>query len=81
MRELINFLATNFADGVQMFNTRNTVGDYTYTVFSKGGITVDLAPEWGYIEIFGLTDEEFEAVANLYDGEALWDCPTLPEVE
>ena len=27
MRNLINFLAVNFANGVQMFNTRNLVGD------------------------------------------------------
>lgn len=80
MRELINFLATNFSEGVQMFNTRNTVGDYTYRVFDKGGITVELAPDWGYIEIFGLTDEGFETVVNLYDGEPLWDVPQLPEV-
>ena len=81
MRKLINFLATNFADGIQMYNTKNTVGDFTYTVFHEGDIIVDYAPDYGYIEIFGLTSSEFDTVANLYDGEPLWDMLPLPEVE
>ena len=80
MRNLINFLATNFADGVQMFNTRNVVGDTMHTIYDKDGITVDICYDWGYIEIFGLTDAEFETVANLYDGEPLWDIPQIKEV-
>ena len=80
MRELMNFLAENFANGVQMFNTRNVVGDEMRTIFDKGGITVDICDDWGYIEIFGLTDEEFETVANIYDGDALWDIPDVPTV-
>ena len=81
MRKLVNFLAENFPNGVQMFNTRNTVGDYVYTVFHEGDIIVDLAPDYGYIEIFGLTQDEFDTISNLYDGDSLWDVPNLPEVE
>lgn len=80
MRNLINFLATNFTNGVQMFNSRNTVGDEMHTIYDKDGITVDICYDWGYIEIFGLTDEEFETVANLYDGDPLWDIPQIKEV-
>lgn len=80
MRNLINFLATNFSNGIQMFNSRNLVGDEMHTIYDKDGITVDICYDWGYIEIFGLTDEEFETVASLYDGEPLWDIPQIKEV-
>ena len=80
MRNLINFLAINFANGIQMFNSRNLVGDEMTTIYDKDGITVDICYDWGYIEIFGLTDEEFETVANLYDDSPLWDIPQIKEV-
>ena len=67
MRNLINFLAINFPNGIQMFNSRNTVGDDMRTIYNKDGITVDICYEWDYIEIFGLTDAQFEIVASIYD--------------
>lgn len=79
--KLVKFLEDNFENGVQMFNTRNTVGDYMYTIFHEGDIVVDYAPDYGYIEIFGLTEKEFDAICNLFDGEPLWDMLPLPEVE
>ena len=54
MTKLINFLHENFKDGVQMFNTRNTVGDYTYCVFHDGDISVefdDSVSDWHVAEI------------------------------
>lgn len=80
MRNLINFLAINFPNGVQMFNTRNIVGDTMHTVYHKDGIIVDICYDCGYIEIFGLTDAEFETVASLYDGNPFWDIPQIKEV-
>ena len=80
MRNLINFLAINFSNGVQMFNTRNTVGDEMETIYDRDGITVDICYDWGYIEIFGLTDEEFETIVNLYDGEPFCEIPQIKEV-
>ena len=80
MRNLINFLATNFPNGVQMFNTRNIVGDTMHTIYNKDGITVDICYDWGYIEIFGLTDADYQTVLNLYDGKPLLDIPQIKEV-
>ena len=80
MRELIKFLEANFPNGVQMFNTRNTVGDEMRTVFCKCGITVDLCDDWGYIEIFGLTDDQFDVISGAYDGEPLWEIPNIPTI-
>ena len=45
---------------IQAFTTKNIVGDFMVTIYNKDGIQVDYAPGYGYIEIFGLTDEEYE---------------------
>lgn len=62
MEELIEFLKENFPNGIQMFDTKNIIGDYMETIYGKDGITVDYAPFYGYIEIFGLSKKEFEIV-------------------
>jgi len=52
-----------YGDGViQMFTTPNTVGDVMETIYDDGEILIDFAPGYNYIEIFGLTDEEYEYV-------------------
>ena len=84
---LIKFLEENFPNGIQMFDTKNTAGDYMYRVFHDGDIIVDYAPDYMYIEIFGLTPQQFQAVENLFSDDlydsidSLMDLPNLPEVE
>ena len=58
-KNLILFLKEEYPD-IQAFNTRNLVGDEMTTVYEKNGIIVDFCEHWGYIEIFGLPDTEFE---------------------
>ena len=58
--KLKKFLKGVFKKKIQAFTTKNIVGDYMETIYNKDGIQVDYAPGYGYIEIFGLTDEEFE---------------------
>ena len=41
---LIKFLEENFPNGIQMFDTKNTMGDYMYRVFHDGDIIVDYLP-------------------------------------
>ena len=53
------FLQKNYPNE-QAFNTRNWIGDNMETVYNEDGIMVDYCYNYGYIEIFGLTDEEFE---------------------
>lgn len=53
------FLQENYPNE-QAFNTRNIIGDYMETVYDEDGIVVDYCYDYDYIEIFGLTDEEFE---------------------
>lgn len=63
--ELKKFLQEEFPNE-QAFNTRNIVGDSMETVYKENGITVDYCYRYDYIEIFGLTDEEFEDLIDNY---------------
>lgn len=48
--------------GCGIYNSRNIVGDEMETVYSKDGVTIDACYNWDYIEVFGLTDEDFKQV-------------------
>ena len=65
MKKLIKFLKNKFPKRIQMFNTRNNVGDRMFTIYHEDGITVYYCPDYDYIEIFGLTDKQFEKVKNV----------------
>lgn len=45
-----------------MFDTPSLVNDYRKPIYVEDDITVLYAPSWNYIEIFGISDEEFERV-------------------
>lgn len=63
IEKLKRFLQENYPN-IQAFNTRNICGDYMVTVYNEDGIAVDYAPEYEYIEIFGLTEKEFNDLLN-----------------
>ena len=44
---------------IQLFDSRNTVGDYMETVYEEDGVTIDYCPHYDYLEIFGLSDDEY----------------------
>lgn len=67
VEKLRNFLIEHDFKGTQTFNTRNIVGDRMVTVYAYGGITVDLCPHYGYLEIFGLSDEEYRSLSDMLD--------------
>ena len=58
--KLKKFLKEKFKEKIQAFDTRSTVGDSVETIYNEDGITVDYSYYYGYIEIFGLTDEEYQ---------------------
>lgn len=62
IENLVVFLKENFEKGIQMFDTANIVGDFMVPIYKKDDILVLFAPEYDYIEIFGISDEEFERV-------------------
>lgn len=45
-----------------MFDTRNFVGDFMITIYDQDDIQVDYCPHYEYIEIFGLSEEDFERI-------------------
>lgn len=51
---------------IQIFNTRNTVGDSMRTIYKKDGITIDFCPGWWYLEIFGLNDRDYKTLLNKF---------------
>ena len=65
LEKLKKFLQENHPN-IQAFNTRNIAGDRMVTVYeSSDGITVDYAPGWEYIEIFGITEDEFDSLLDV----------------
>lgn len=62
LKKLIDFLNKAFPHKEQTFFTRNLVGDSMTEIYDHDGITVDLCCFWGYIEVFGLTEKEKEAL-------------------
>ena len=50
----------------QFFNTPNKTGDPMTEVYENEGIKC-LHSGYGYFEVFGLTDDEFDGLKNLAD--------------
>lgn len=61
---VISFLKKRFPNKIQMFDTRNFVGDHMITIYDSNGVVIDYCPDYDYIEIFGLTDDEFAIVVK-----------------
>ena len=62
IENLIKFLKERFEDGIQMFDTPSIADDFRVPIYNKDEITVLFAPYYEYIEIFGISSEEFERV-------------------
>lgn len=67
MDKLRQFLTQSGYRGMQTFDCRNTVGDYMNTIYDSDGIQVDICYGWSYLEIFGLTDEEYQSLSDILD--------------
>ncbi len=63
--KLKRFLQENYPNE-QAFNTRSIAGDSMERVYDEDEIIVDYCYYYSYIEIFGLTDEEFEDLIDKY---------------
>lgn len=51
-----------------MFNTPSIIGDPRVLICSEDDIKVLFAPDYEYIEIYGVSDEEFERVIKEANG-------------
>lgn len=67
IKKLREFLINNDYKCWQTFDNRNIAGDPMATVYEEDGITVDECYYYGYLEIFGLTDEEYRGLSDILD--------------
>lgn len=66
IEKLINWLKEKNLLAMQMFDTRNIVGDKMETIYSEDGITVDICHYYQYLEIFGLSDDELDTLTEAH---------------
>ena len=52
---------------MQTFDCRNIMGDSMSTIYDEDGITVDFCYHYEYLEIFGLSDEEYSSLGDILD--------------
>jgi hypothetical protein len=50
-----------------IYNTHNVSGDLMGTIYDENGLRIDICVYYGYFEVFGLTDEEFEELERFYN--------------
>ena len=67
IKKLRDFIVNSGYKGTQTFNTRNIAGDSMETIYNSDGITVDFCYSYDYLEIFGLTDEQYKSLSDILD--------------
>lgn len=67
VKRLRQFLIDRGFKGTQTFCSRNMVGDPMGTVYDDDGITVDYCCHYEYLEIFGLSYEEYHDLSDILD--------------
>ena len=65
IKKLRDFIVNGGYKGTQTFNTRNIVGDSMTTIYDSDGITVDFCYSYDYLEIFGLTGEQYKSLSDI----------------
>lgn len=62
-------IKNNIADAKSgIFDCRGEYGDALHTLYLNNGLCIDICYYWGYFEVFGLTDEEFDELEKYYEG-------------
>ena len=61
------FIKENGYEGIQTFNCRNTTGDKMENIYFADGVMIDYCPFNHYLEIFGLTEDEWRQLGNILD--------------
>ena len=63
IKDLKIFLQTNYPN-YQAFNCCDVMGDEKEEVYNKNGIIVLSCKNWNYIEIYGLTNKEYDSLID-----------------
>lgn len=50
-----------------IFNCRNFFGDPVGTLYDKDGLKIDICHYYGYFEVFGLSNDEFNELEKYYE--------------
>lgn len=64
LERLKRFLHNEEICGMQSFDCRNWVGDLMDNIYNEDGIQVDICYGYEYLEIFGLTHDEWLELAK-----------------
>jgi hypothetical protein len=51
-----------------LYDTRNIVGDTMMNLYKGKFFSLDMCYYYGYFEVFGTTDDEFEELEKFYEG-------------
>lgn len=70
LKKALEFLRDYFKDYDRMpaYNCRNTAGDDMETIYEEDGITIEWCYNFSYIEVFGLTEVEFNKLLEMSNG-------------
>ena len=63
--KLLVFLRNSNLLGMQVFHTESLVNDARECVYSEDGIRVLVCYYWDYVEVLGISDEEFKAISTI----------------
>lgn len=63
--KLLNFLRNSDLLGMQVFNCESLFNDARECVYSEDGIRVLVCYYWDYVEVLGISDEEFKAISTI----------------
>lgn len=53
-----------------IFNSRNIVGDVMETIYIDEDLTIDICYNYSYLEVFGLSNANFEELEKYYNSLA-----------
>ena len=64
LERLKKVLRDNNLLGEQCFDCESLVGDPRETIYDEDGIEVLVCPYYGYVEILGLSDDEYQSITE-----------------
>ena len=65
--EIKNVIEQYKSSDYQIFNTRNIVGDPMKEIYNKDGILILECEDCGYLEVFGLSEKDFDSLCDKED--------------
>ena len=65
LKKALDYIKANYHSGIQVFCSRNTIGDQMERVWSEDDVAIDYCPYYDYLEVLGLTGDEIHALCDL----------------